>query len=94
MILFTKSFLSSVIWEHEFSLRNSDTNTNSPCFSVCVGSGKSPGYATMAWAGDQNMDFSYADGLASTIPAALSLGMSGKKKQRPKDKCRIKVVLN
>lgn len=41
------------------------------------GFGRSSGYATTAWAGDQNMDFSYSDGLASTIPAALSLGMSG-----------------
>lgn len=41
------------------------------------GYGRSPGYATTAWAGDQNVDFSYSDGLASTIPAALSLGMSG-----------------
>ena len=31
----------------------------------------------MSWAGDQNVDFSYADGIASVIPAALSLGMSG-----------------
>ena len=29
------------------------------------------------WAGDQNVDFSYGDGLPSTIPAALNLGMSG-----------------
>ena len=28
-------------------------------------------------AGDQNVDFSYADGLPSTIPAALNMGMSG-----------------
>ncbi|XP_038075408.1 sulfoquinovosidase-like isoform X2 [Patiria miniata] len=34
-------------------------------------------YATMTWAGDQFVDFSLADGLASVIPAALSLGMSG-----------------
>ncbi|XP_076806660.1 sulfoquinovosidase-like [Clavelina lepadiformis] len=41
------------------------------------GFGKSPGYTSIAWGGDQNVDFSYGDGLASTIPAALSLGMSG-----------------
>ena len=29
------------------------------------------------WAGDQNVDFSYGDGLPSTIPAALGMGMSG-----------------
>ncbi|XP_022089994.1 uncharacterized protein LOC110978941 isoform X2 [Acanthaster planci] len=34
-------------------------------------------YCTMSWAGDQFVDFSLADGLASVIPAALSLGMSG-----------------
>ncbi|XP_013409261.1 uncharacterized protein LOC106172883 [Lingula anatina] len=34
-------------------------------------------YSTLMWAGDQNVDFSYADGLASTIPAALSMGVSG-----------------
>ncbi|KAL4227121.1 hypothetical protein ACF0H5_015094 [Mactra antiquata] len=39
-----------------------------------AGSGK---YTTIMWAGDQNVDFSYGDGLPSTIPAALNLGMSG-----------------
>jgi alpha-glucosidase len=38
------------------------------------GSGK---YCTMMWAGDQNVDWSLDDGLASVMPAALSLGMSG-----------------
>ena len=47
---------------------------NLKCF---VGFGKSPGYTTVAWGGDQNMDFSYGDGMMSVIPAALSLGMSG-----------------
>ncbi|XP_078489149.1 sulfoquinovosidase-like [Ciona intestinalis] len=41
------------------------------------GFGKSPGHTMTSWAGDQNVDFSYADGLASVIPAALSLGISG-----------------
>nr|CAB3248268.1 probable glucan 1,3-alpha-glucosidase [Phallusia mammillata] len=41
------------------------------------GFGRSPGYTLVNWAGDQNVDFSYADGLASVIPAALSMGMSG-----------------
>ena len=31
----------------------------------------------MMWAGDQNVDFSYADGFASTVPSALSMGLSG-----------------
>lgn len=34
-------------------------------------------YCTMMWAGDQNVDWSMDDGLASVIPAALSLGMVG-----------------
>ena len=29
------------------------------------------------WAGDQNVDFSYGDGLPSTIPSALNMGLSG-----------------
>lgn len=33
--------------------------------------------STMMWAGDQNVDWSMDDGLASVIPAALSLGMIG-----------------
>lgn len=42
-----------------------------------LGYGRSPGETLMAWAGDQNVDYSIADGLPSVIPAALSLGMSG-----------------
>ncbi|KKW50970.1 alpha-xylosidase [Pantoea ananatis] len=34
-------------------------------------------YAVMMWAGDQNVDWSLDDGLASVVPAALSLAMSG-----------------
>merc|ERR1711953_181706 len=34
-------------------------------------------HSTSAWAGDQNVDYSYGDGLPTTIPAALSLGASG-----------------
>lgn len=34
-------------------------------------------YSTMMWAGDQNVNWSIDDGLASVIPAALSLGMCG-----------------
>lgn len=34
-------------------------------------------YSTMMWAGDQNVNWSLDDGLASVIPAALSLGMCG-----------------
>lgn len=34
-------------------------------------------YCTMLWAGDQSVDWSLDDGLASVIPAALSSGMSG-----------------
>ncbi|XP_071950242.1 sulfoquinovosidase-like [Antedon mediterranea] len=34
-------------------------------------------YNTLTWAGDQLVDWSLDDGLASVIPAALSLGLSG-----------------
>ena len=34
-------------------------------------------YCTLMWAGDQSVDFTLHDGLASTIPAALSLGLMG-----------------
>ncbi|MGL6065417.1 MAG: alpha-glucosidase [Fusobacteriaceae bacterium] len=34
-------------------------------------------YCTLIWAGDQSVDFSLDDGLASVIPAALSVGMCG-----------------
>lgn len=34
-------------------------------------------YGVMTWAGDQFVDFSLSDGIASVIPAALSLGISG-----------------
>ena len=44
---------------------------------IVLGFGKSPGYTTVAWGGDQNVDFSYGDGLMSVIPGALSMGMSG-----------------
>ena len=37
----------------------------------------SQNHTIVTWAGDQFVDFSLADGLASVIPAALSLGMSG-----------------
>lgn len=35
------------------------------------------GYCPLLWAGDQSVDWSIDDGLASTIPAALSAGMTG-----------------
>lgn len=34
-------------------------------------------YCTLLWGGDQSVDWSMDDGLASVIPAALSAGMSG-----------------
>lgn len=34
-------------------------------------------YCTLMWAGDQSVDFSLHDGIASTIPAGLSLGLMG-----------------
>lgn len=39
-----------------------------------VGSAK---YCTLMWAGDQSVDFTIHDGLPSTIPAGLSLGLMG-----------------
>ena len=43
-------------------------------FYMRAGSHGSQRYTVMTWAGDQNVDFSYSDGLATTIPAALSFG--------------------
>lgn len=34
-------------------------------------------HSVMMWAGDQNVDWSLDDGLASVVPAALSLAMTG-----------------
>ena len=34
-------------------------------------------YCTLMWAGDQSVNWSLDDGLASVIPAALSMGMTG-----------------
>lgn len=34
-------------------------------------------HCTLMWAGDQSVDFTMHDGLASTIPAAISLGLQG-----------------
>lgn len=34
-------------------------------------------YCTLVWAGDQSVNWSLDDGLASTVPAALSVGMTG-----------------
>jgi len=46
-------------------------------FFMRAGSTGSQKYSTMMWAGDQNVDWSLDDGLASVVPAALSLAMSG-----------------
>ena len=32
-------------------------------------------YTTLFWAGDQNVDYTLSDGMPSTIPAALSVGL-------------------
>ncbi|ODN02052.1 Alpha-glucosidase YihQ [Orchesella cincta] len=50
---------------------------NETMFWVRSGSSGSSRYATMLWNGDQNVDWSFSDGLPSTITAALSAGMSG-----------------
>ncbi|THD45530.1 alpha-glucosidase [Enterobacteriaceae bacterium ML5] len=46
-------------------------------FFMRAGYTHSQKYSVMMWAGDQNVDWSLDDGLASVVPAALSLGMSG-----------------
>ena len=46
-------------------------------FFMRAGAAGSGAYSTLAWAGDQNVDWSEDDGLPSVITAALSLGMSG-----------------
>jgi alpha-glucosidase len=46
-------------------------------FFMRAGYSGSQRYSPMMWAGDQNVDWSLDDGLASVIPAALSLAMSG-----------------
>ena len=46
-------------------------------FFMRAGAAGSQRYATLIWAGDQNVDWSEDDGLPSVITAALSLGMSG-----------------
>jgi len=50
---------------------------NDITFFMRAGYSGSQKYCTMFWAGDQNVDWSLDDGLASVIPAALSLGMTG-----------------
>ncbi|XP_078695307.1 sulfoquinovosidase-like [Branchiostoma floridae x Branchiostoma belcheri] len=46
-------------------------------FWMRAGFSGSQNYSVMSWAGDQFVDYSLGDGLASVIPAALSLGVSG-----------------
>ena len=46
-------------------------------FFMRAGAAGSQKYSTLAWAGDQCVDWSEDDGLPSVITAALSLGMSG-----------------
>lgn len=46
-------------------------------FFMRAGAAGSQTDCPLMWAGDQNVDWSMDDGLASVIPAALSLGMTG-----------------
>ena len=46
-------------------------------FYMRAGAAETQRYATLMWAGDQNVDWSPDDGLPSAITAALTLGMSG-----------------
>lgn len=52
-------------------------NLGEALYFMRAGYSGSQKYSTMMWAGDQNVDWSLDDGLASVIPAALSLAMSG-----------------
>jgi len=47
------------------------------CFFMRAGFTGSQKYATAMWAGDQLVNWSFDDGLATVIPAGISLGMSG-----------------
>ncbi|KAK7070085.1 hypothetical protein SK128_004084 [Halocaridina rubra] len=58
------------------ALETSGTLGNAVPFMRSGGLGSS-GYQILSWAGDQNVDWSYGDGVASTIVAALNLGLSG-----------------
>ena len=46
-------------------------------FFMRAGAAGSGRYSTLAWAGDQNVDWSEDDGLPSVVTAGLSLGLSG-----------------
>ena len=52
-------------------------NLDKVIFFMRSGNAMSPKYAQSIWAGDQNVDWSSADGIKSVIPAALSLAYSG-----------------
>lgn len=52
-------------------------NMDNAVFFMRSGNSLSPRYAQSIWAGDQNVDWSRDDGIASVIPAALSLAYSG-----------------
>ncbi len=58
------------------AVRDSDNLGKVFYFMRAGGVGNSK-YCTMMWAGDQSVDFTLHDGLASTIPAAISLGLMG-----------------
>lgn len=58
------------------ALKETD-NLGKVLYFMRAGFSKSQQYSTMMWAGDQNVDWSLDDGLASVVPAALSLAMSG-----------------
>ena len=51
--------------------------TNDIYFFMRAGAAGMQGYRHSLWAGDQSVDWSMDDGLASVIPAALSSGMMG-----------------
>ncbi|KAH3876631.1 hypothetical protein DPMN_000478 [Dreissena polymorpha] len=66
------------LWAEVNRMATDESNvTGDVVFWMRAGAAGVGNYTTLMWAGDQNVDFSYADGLPSTIPAALNMGMSG-----------------
>ncbi len=66
------------LWPGLWAKLNSEVCKDFPdiVYFMRAGNAMSPKYCSLAWAGDQNVDWSEDDGIASVIPAALSLTMS------------------
>lgn len=59
------------------ALKETDTLGKEVFYFMRAGGTGNQKYCTMMWAGDQSVDFSIHDGLASVIVGALSVGMCG-----------------